>query len=204
MFSNTDFFFSPADGIVVYQQEVSPDDCIVDIKVKSYSLKLAMQDEHFEQQCLVIGIFMTMYDVHINRVPYAGYFSYKHLEPISTFNHPMLDVEHSLVEDLVVDHAKAGYLHHNQRVLNRVYSPDLQQHYYILQIADYDVDCVTRFNIGQNAPFAQNQRFSQIRFGSQVDLIVPLSERYQFELVQKTSTHVEAGMDPVIRVQRKG
>jgi phosphatidylserine decarboxylase len=203
MFSDDEYFFSPADGIIIYQREVQPTDCIVDIKGKAYSLRSAMQDDAFDQSCLVIGIFMTMYDVHINRLPYAGFLSYKQLDAISTFNRPMLDIEHSLVDHLTIDHSKADYLHSNQRMINRVYAPDLQQYYYVLQIADYDVDCITPFQLNQSAVVGQNQRFSQIRFGSQVDLIVPLSERYHWELVQETGAHVEGGLDPLVKIVRK-
>jgi phosphatidylserine decarboxylase len=202
MFSDDEYFFSPADGIIIYQREVQPADGIVDIKGKTYSLRSAMQDDAFDQPCFVIGIFMTMYDVHINRLPYAGCLSYKQLDAISTFNRPMLDIEHSLVDDLTIDHSKAEYLHSNQRMINRVYASDLRQYYYVLQIADYDVDCITPFQLNQNALVGQNQRFSQIRFGSQVDLIVPLAERYHWEPVQEMGAHVEAGIDPLIRIVR--
>jgi phosphatidylserine decarboxylase len=201
-FADDEYFFSPADGIIIYQREVHPADCIVDIKGKAYSLRLALQDDAFDQSCLVIGVFMTMYDVHINRLPYPGFLSYKQLDAISTFNRPMLDIEHRLVDDLTIDHSKADYLHTNQRVLNRVYAPDLHAYYYVLQIADYDVDCVTPFNLSQNAFVDQNDRFSQIRFGSQVDLIVPLSDRYTLHPLQEVGTHVEAGVDPLIKIGR--
>jgi len=203
MFCDPEYFFSPADGIIIYQREVQPTDCIVDIKGKAYSLRSAMQDDTFDQASLVIGVFMTMYDVHINRLPYAGFLSYRQLDAISTFNRPMLDIEHSLVDDLMIDHSKAEYLHSNQRMINRVYAPDLQQYYYVLQIADYDVDCIMPFQLNQNVVLGQNERFSQIRFGSQVDLIVPLSEWYHWEPVQETGTHVEAGVDPLIKIVRK-
>jgi phosphatidylserine decarboxylase len=203
VFSDCAYFFAPADGVVLYQRNVQPADCIVEIKGKVYSLRQAMQDETFDQECLVIGVFMTMYDVHINRLPYRGFLSYKQLDPLRTLNRPMLDVEHALVDDLTIDHDRADYLHTNQRVLNRVYAPDLGQYYYILQIADYDVDCVTPFNLRQNVPVAQNRRFSQIRFGSQVDLIVPICGRYRFQLMQTVGVHVEAGVDPLIRIVRK-
>ncbi len=201
-FTDEHYFFAPADGIIIYQREVHPADCIVDIKGKAYSLRLAMQDDAFDQRCLVIGIFMTMYDVHINRLPYAGFLSYKQLDAISTFNVPMLDIEHSLVDDLTIDPSKAEYLHSNQRMINRVYAPDLGQHYYLLQIADYDVACITPFIAKQNTHVRQNQRFSQIRFGSQVDLIVPLSDHLGLELMQETGMHVEAGVDPLVRIRR--
>jgi phosphatidylserine decarboxylase len=200
VFSDNSYFFSPADGIILYQRQVHPADCIVDIKGKAYSLRQAMHDETFDKECLVVGIFMTMYDVHINRLPYKGFVSYKQLDPLSTFNRPMLEVEHGLVDELVIDHNQADYLHTNQRILNRVYAPDLGEYYYVLQIADYDVDCITPFNLGQNVPIAQNHRFSQIRFGSQVDLIVPISDHYELEFVQTVGTHVEAGIDPLISI----
>lgn len=203
VFSDPDLFFSPADGVIIYQREVEPDACIVDIKGKSYSLRSAMQDESFTQPCLVVGVFMTMYDVHINRMPHAGFLSYKPLDPITTFNRPMLEIERGLVEDLMIDHNQAHYLHGNQRVLNRVYAPDLRQHYYMLQIADYDVDRITPFNLRQNVAISQNRRFSQIRFGSQVDLIIPLSNKYRFQTLHDVGTHVEAGVDPLVKIVRK-
>ena len=92
----------------------------------------------------------------------------------------MLGVEKSLLMDLSLSISSSGYLHNNQRMLNRVYAPGLRDYYYILQIADYDVNCIMPFRLKQNWPFMQNQRFSQIRYGSQVDLIIPLSERFRF------------------------
>ena len=53
-------------------------------------------------------------------------------------------------------------------MINQIYSPELSQSYYMLQIADYDVDCVTPFKLKQNYPVVQGQRFSQVRYGSQV------------------------------------
>jgi phosphatidylserine decarboxylase len=200
IYSNPGFFYSPADGIILYQVVVEPDEPIVEIKGTAYSLRDAMRDDSFDRPSLVIGIFMTFYDVHVNRVPYAGRLSYKELEPIDTYNYPMLAVEHDLLDELRVDPAQAGYLHNNQRVLNRVYSTELGQHYYILQIADYDVDCITPFELKQNQPFAQNQRFSQIRYGSQVDLIIPLSGHLQFAPIHETAMHVEAGVDVLVAV----
>lgn len=77
------------------------------------------------------------------------------------------------------------------------------QQYYVLQIADYDVDCIVPYRLKQNQPMAQGRRFSQVRYGSQVDLIVPLSSLFDFEPVEETGDHVEAGIDPVICVTEK-
>ena len=202
-YSDLSYFFSPADGIILYQHELRPDQCLVEIKGRSYSLCDAMRDRSYEAESLVIGIFMTFFDVHTNRIPYPGSISYTELEPVDTYNHPMLDVEKSILQDLRISPDSLDYLHHNQRVLSRIYSPHLAQEYYLLQIADYDVDCIVPYKLKQNQHVVQGQRFSQVRYGSQVELIVPLSSRFDFESVQDTGDHVEAGIDPVIRVREK-
>ena len=180
-----------------------PDEALVEIKGRAYSVRDALRDPDVTADCLVIGTFMTFYDVHVNRVPYPGQLSYKELDPIGTYNHPMLEVEKQLLESLRVPTETLEYLHHNQRVVNRIYSSELGGPYYVLQIADYDVDCVTPFDLKQNQAAGQGERFSMIRYGSQVDLIVPLSSRFDFELLQKTTSHVEAGVDPLIRLIQK-
>jgi len=202
-YSDLRYFFSPADGILLYQRTVQPDECILDIKGRPYSLRDALRDPAYDRESLVIGIFMTFYDVHVNRVPFPGRLSYKELDPLDTHNHPMLDVETGILEDLRVPTDALEYLHHNQRFVNRVDSVALGGPYFVLQIADYDVDCITPFSTRQNQRVGQCQRFSQIRYGSQVDLIVPLSDRYQLSTLQPTGTHVEAGVDPLIELKEE-
>ncbi len=202
-YSDLSYFFSPADGIIIYQKEVRPEEAIVEIKGKAYSLRDALRDKEFKSECLVIGIFMTFFDVHVNRIPYPGQLSYKELDPIDTYNHPMLDVEKNILQELRIPPETLEYLHHNQRMVNRIYSSELGQPYYVLQIADYDVDCITPFDLKQNQAAAQGERFSQVRYGSQVDLIVPLSSRFDFKTLRNDGDHIEAGIDPLIRITRK-
>jgi len=199
-YSDLSYFFSPADGIILYQREVDPDECIVEIKGRTYSLRDAMRDPHYDARSLVIGIFMTFFDVHINRIPYPGRLSYREADPIDTYHPPMLALEKSILQDLHISTDSMEYLQYNQRVLNRIYSVDLAQPYYLLQIADQDIDRITPFVLRQNQLLAQGQRFSQVRYGSQVDLIVPLSSEVAFEPVQETGDHVEAGIDPIIKL----
>ncbi|HEY9147864.1 MAG TPA: phosphatidylserine decarboxylase [Gammaproteobacteria bacterium] len=200
VYADTNFFFPPADGIVLYAKCVAPDEAIVDIKGRNFSLREAMRLPDFNQSALVVGIFMTFYDVHINRMPYAGRLSYRELATLGSSNLPMLQVEKALLEELAPYTHNADYLFSNQRVLNTITSLELGQRYYVLQIADYDVDCITPFRLAQNQVFAQNQRFSQIRYGSQVDLIIPLSARYDFTPLVEVGTHVEGCVDPLVRI----
>src|SRR5215471_4113584 len=199
-YSDVSYFFSPADGVILYQKTVKPEEPIVEIKGKAYTLRDALREPDYNQESLVIGIFMTFFDVHVNRIPYPGQLSYKELDPIDTFNHPMLDVEKSILDDLRIPTESLGYLHHNQRMVNRIYSTELGGPYYVLQIADYDVDCITPFDLKQNQAAAQGERFSMVGYGSKEDLIVPLSKRFKFDLLQESGCHVEAGIDPLIKL----
>ena len=202
-YSDAGFMFSPADGVIIYQREAAPDEPIVEIKGRSYTLRDALRDPTYDAPSLIIGIFMTFFDVHVNRIPYAGRLSYCELDPVETYNLPMLDVEKYILDELRIPNETLDYLHANQRMVNRVYSSDLGQPYYVLQIADYDVDCITPFRLKQNRAFGQGERFSQVRYGSQVDLIVPLSARFDFAAVQRTGVHVEAGLDPLVKITPK-
>jgi phosphatidylserine decarboxylase len=203
IYSDANYFFAPADGVIMYQKTVAPDEEILEIKGKPYSLRESMRNPAFDRDCLVIGIFMTFYDVHINRIPYTGTLTYEELDPIESFNLPMLSIEQSLLREARIDLGEAHYLHNNQRMLNTIYSSELGQEYYVLQIADYDVDSITPFKLQNNIPRMQNQRFSQIRFGSQVELIVPLSDRFSFTPTQNPNSHIEAGMDTLIQISEK-
>lgn len=203
IYSDNSYFFAPADGIILYNHVVKADESIIDIKGKAYSLQDAMRKEEYNKESLVIGIFMTFYDVHVNRIPYSGRLSYEELGTISSHNLPMLEVERNLVNVLKLNTDSAEYLFNNQRMLNTVFSMELKQEYYILQIADYDVHCITPFQLKQHRNFSQNQRFSFIRYGSQVDLIIPLSNQFDYTPLLNVGMHVEAGIDPVVKISRK-
>jgi len=199
-FTDAKYFFSPADGVILYQRIVAPDEPLVEIKGRDYTLRQALRKKGFSERCLVIGIFMTTYDVHINRIPYPGVLTFKPLPPLHTLNRPMLELEEDLVRGRGFVSGAADYLFTNQRTLNTVRVGPLGIDYHLLQIADYDVSAITTFDLRQPRPVFQNQRFSQIRFGSQVDLVVPLSDRFRYETLVPDSWHVEAGMDPLIRI----
>ncbi len=162
-----------------------------------------MQDFSYNKKSLVIGIFMTFYDVHINRMPSFGYLTYKHLDRIRSYNYPMLEIEDDLVDQLMMSPNKAEYLFYNQRVLNTIFAPAIKQKYHLIQFADYGVNMIVPFSSRQHQPFFQNRRFSKIRYGSQVELIIPISELYEFELLQTVGMHVEAGVDPLIKIVPK-
>ena len=199
---DNNYFYSPADGTILYQKVVLPGtpccENIVEIKGKNYTLQDVMGDKDYNKPSLVIGIFMSFYDVHINRIPYSGTIKYNRLEPIESTNKPMLAVEKDILNN-VINPNNMDYLKYNERVLNTIYNSSLDYTYYIVQIADEDVNVIAPFK-QQGDLCTQNERFSLIRWGSQVDLVLPIDNRYQFELLLKETMHINAGLDKLIKI----
>ena len=191
-------FYSPADGTILYQKFVLPNEQVLEIKGIDYTLQDVMGDKDYNTPSLVIGIFMSFYDVHINRIPYNGVIKYNHLEPIESTNKPMLAVEKDILNK-VINPNNMDYLKYNERMLNKIYNSFLDYTYYIVQIADEDVNVIAPFK-QQGDLCTQNERFSLIRWGSQVDLVLPLDKRFSFELLLKETMHVNAGLDKLIKI----
>lgn len=198
------YFYSPADGVILYQHILKPDEKLAEIKGIHYDLKDIMEDQEFDKTCLVIGIFMSYADVHINRIPYGGYLKYKLLSPTASYNRPMIFVEKNLFKNKIINAYKnMEYIKTNARMLNTIYNPNLDYKYYLTQIADDEVNVITPFTPEQNIWFNQNERFSLIRWGSQVELILPLDKRYKFSTMQLDHWHVEACVDKLVKIEKK-
>jgi len=104
-------FYSPADGTILYQKVVQPNEQVLEIKGIDYTIQDVMGDSEYNKPSLVIGIFMSFYDVHINRIPYGGVLKYKHMEPI-IFNLSEYMKSGAMLSCMVmhlnrVDHAKS-------------------------------------------------------------------------------------------------
>jgi len=199
-FIDYEHFYSPADGTILYQKFISdPSEPIVEIKGMNYTLQDVVGDDEYNKPSLVIGIFMSFYDVHINRIPYGGILKYKPLDAIQSMNKPMLAVEKDILRKKI-NPANMEYLKYNERMWNQIYVPSLNYTYYLIQIADEDVNVIAPFTNSQNDIFAQNERFSLIRWGSQVDLVLPLDDRFDFELCLDDAMHVNAGLDKLVKI----
>ena len=194
-------FYSPADGTILYQKVVKPGEAVVEIKGVNYTLQDVMCDEDYDKPSLVIGIFMSFYDVHINRIPYGGVLKYEHLEPIQSTNKPMLAIEKDILNQ-AINPNNLDYLKYNERMFNEIYVPSLNYKYYLIQIADEDVNVIAPFK-HQGDLCAQNERFSLIRWGSQVDLVLPLDDRFEFETLIDDAMHVNAGLDKLVKINQK-
>lgn len=201
---DSSLFYAPADGVILYQKEISNvDRDLIEVKGQMFTLDDLVFHTVKMEKALVIGIFMTFFDVHINRMPTKGFISRYNLPPIMTSNLPMLSVEKNLFtrKDGSTDFS---YLFANERVMNTVFMPDLDYRYYIMQMADEDVDCIVSYFEDEDQYYMQGDRFGCIRYGSQCDLILPLPLPFDFkyEFLLQPEYHVKAGIDPLIKLNR--
>jgi phosphatidylserine decarboxylase len=201
-------FYAPADGIILYQKEVNDKNRdLIEVKGQMFTLDDLLFNSVDVKKAIVTGIFMTFYDVHINRMPTKGFISRYDLPPIMTANLPMLSVEKNLfTKKRDRNNIDYRYLFANERVLNTVYVPEWDYKYYIIQMADEDVDCIVSYYPDEGQYYLQGDRFGCIRYGSQCDLILPLPlpENWNYDFLLQPEYHVKAGIDPLIRIYRFG
>ncbi len=189
-------FFSPADGIILFQKEVEADEAIIEVKGQFFTLKHLLQDKNFKDKALVISVFMTAYSVHYNRMPTSGYLTYECVDCLATNNLPMLAMEKDLLKG-IVNQDNADYLFYNERRISRVFSPKMDYEYYIVQTADSDVNNIVHYC--ENGDWLQQtNKFGVINFGSQCTLVLPLPMPFNYKLCQKDHVVVEAGVDALI------
>ena len=126
-------------------------------------IEKVFEDEYLKEDCLQISVFMSPYDIHINWFPFKGtvkYFKY----------HPG--------KHLVAWHPKSSKL--NERTSVCVQTED-HKLVMIRQIAGAVARRIVCYaNIHQKV--AQNDELGFIKFGSRVDLYIPLSAKPKVKL----------------------
>lgn len=190
-------FFSPADGILVFQKEVEATEPIVEVKGKFFTPQCLLDDFEYTNRSLIISVYMTSYSVHYNRMPTSGFITYGTLECLKTNNLPMLYFEKKILQN-IVDFNECEYLFYNERRVSTIYVPKMNYTYYIVQTADLDVNCITHF-VEQEDFVNQTNKFSLIHFGSQCTMILPLPAPFKYKLLLPDLTVVEAGVDALIQ-----
>lgn len=140
---------SPADGKVVVIEEVE-------------------ETEYFKDKRLLISIFMSIYDVHINWYPVAGNVTYAKYHPgkfLMAMN-PKSSEDNERTTTVIED--KNG-----KKVLFR-------------QIAGAVARRII-YNAKENKGVKQSAEMGFIRFGSRVDVFLPLGTKVEVELGQKVT-----------------
>jgi phosphatidylserine decarboxylase len=167
-----DVIVSPADGLVIYVRGTQPGHVPeADKKGRTSTLRELEGTTLSSAASVVIGIAMNLSDVHVNRAPIAG--------------------KVRLIEHV---HGTFGSLRNpdnvltNERVTTVIDHDGLQ--IALVQIASRLVRRIVTF-ASEGRELALGQRIGAIRFGSQVDLIIPA--RQDVRLTVQVGDKVIAG-----------
>lgn len=183
---------SPADGTVVYVRLVKPHQEVVTIK---QGLKARLQDivkEDLIYPKLSIGIFMSPFNVHYNRVPLAGRVAAVQHHPATPRNLSMFPMHWRLLLRRPPFYRHSRHIIQNERTVTRIESTykGEQVSYYIVQIAARSVNGIDSYvEVGEEV--SKGRIFGIIRIGSQVDLVLPY--RPDMELMVGPGDKVRAG-----------
>ncbi len=199
-----DFFFSPADGFVTLLGRFDPETDLIDVKGAQCSLNTLLGPANaIDVPAAACAIFMSFLDVHVNRTPSECVLTRSTQPSLRTLNRPMLFEEYDLLYDLKIKGSDMGFMADNDRVVNVCYVPYMRYTYYVVQIADSDVDCIVPLNPDLIHRFNQNERIGSIRWGSMCVLILPLCDRYKFRPTIRVKDHVCCCEDTLFSVESR-
>jgi phosphatidylserine decarboxylase len=189
---------SPADGTVVYVKKVAPGAEVVVIKEGLAATVRDIMREDFEQAKLVIGIFMSPFDVHYNRAPVDGTIGFVRRHPALGANVHMGEMHWRSVFDAAPRYSGSVHIVQNERAVTQFLGS-----YRGLPLACYVVQIGARTVNGIDSYFAPGSKigraatFGMIRIGSQVDLILPW--RDSFEVLVREGDRVVGGETLLVR-----
>ena len=185
---------SPADGTVVYVKKVAPGEDVVVIKQGVAARVTDLMHEDFGQSKLVIGIFMSPFDVHYNRAPIEGEIGFIRRYPALNGggNLSMGAMHWRTLLGLEPRYEGSMHIVQNERAVTQIRGDYAGSPLpcYVVQIGALTVNGIDSYF----APGARVQRgatFGMIRIGSQVDLVVPWRE--SFDVRVKPGDRVVAG-----------
>jgi phosphatidylserine decarboxylase len=176
--SDDDVIVSPADGVVIYvlpsEQGVLP---VATKKGRKYSLVELTKTPLREENAVVIGISMSFLDVHVNRAPFRG--------QVTLLRH--FPGQFGSLRDTEM-------IFENERATTVIEGNKIQVA--VVQIASRLVRQIVPF-ISEGQQVTLGQRIGLIRFGSQVDLVLPARE--DLHITVQPGQRIRAGESVIAR-----
>lgn len=174
---------SPADGRVIYVNTALDGTVPFSMKQgKTFPIDDFVRADVFPQAVTLIGISMNFLDVHINRAPISG--RVKLLRRI---------------QGVFLSLKRKTALLQNERMLTVVENGALRVG--VVQIASRLVRSIVSF-VGEGQAITRGQRIGTIRFGSQVDLILPVTPL--LKILVKVGDKVRAGESILAMIEEPG
>ncbi|HZZ91385.1 MAG TPA: phosphatidylserine decarboxylase [Usitatibacter sp.] len=165
---------SAADGVVVYVKRVEPGEDVFTIKegVPAKVRDIAREDDGTAK--LVVGVFMSPFDIHYNRAPLEGRVASFRRYPAAPENLDMGEMQWRTLTNRPPLYRDSVHIVQNERAVTRIDGTWHAQplSVYVVQIGARTVHGIDSFvRVGDRV--ARGQTFGMIRIGSQVDLVIP-------------------------------
>lgn len=165
---------SPADGTVVYVKTVEPEEEVIVIKQGMAAQIKDIVRQDMDSRKVLIGIFMSPFNVHYNRAPLAGKVEQITHYPAKTANRHMGPMHFRTLFNRPPFYQDSVHILENERTVTRMEGPfkGAAISCYVVQIAGKSVSGIDSY-IPEGHEVGKGQIFGMIRIGSQVDLVVP-------------------------------
>ena len=183
---------SPADGTVVYVKQVPAHAPVISVK---HHRALSIADivkEDLNEIKVLIGVFMSPFDVHYNRAPLSGQVEFIHHHPAVLKNHHMGSMHWRSILRRHPIYEHSSHLIHNERTVTQIsglFKGDPLS-CYVVQIAGGSVRGIESW-VDAGHRVERGQVFGMIRVGSQVDLVVTWKQAMSIKV--KPGDRVVAG-----------
>lgn len=191
-------FVSPADGSVVYVQRVRPGEPVVVIKEGLAATVSDLLREDAAGAKIVVGIFMSPFDVHFNRSPADGTIAFVRRHGSIGGNRHMGAMHWRTMLGLEPRYAGSEHIVANERTVTgiEVRWKDEALRLYLVQIGALTVNGIDSY-LAPGDRVERGQVFGMIRIGSQVDLVVPWRDGMDVRV--RPGDRVRAGESILVR-----
>lgn len=174
---------SPADGTVVYVKVVPPEEDVIVIKRGLQANVSDILREDLPSTKILIGIFMSPFDVHYNRAPISGQVQFVRHHPAIRGNLHMSSMHFRTVFGQMPLYRNSLHIVQNERTVTRIEGRHKGRELscYVVQIAGGSVRGIDSY-VQAGHWVDRGTVFGMIRVGSQVDLIIPGRDDLQIQV----------------------
>jgi phosphatidylserine decarboxylase len=188
---------APADGVVIYIKEIiNNKEVPITIKKGKKIFINELMDDSENKYNLVIGIFMTPFSVHYNRIPFTGKVI-KNFHRSTKGNKTMLKAFLNLIFNIKPFTENSDYILENERNTISLRAEKIDGA--VVQIASTWIDNIKNLPIKIGQYVDKGYKFGMIRMGSQCDLY--LNIKSNFKILVKERSYVKAGSSVLIEVE---
>lgn len=164
---------SPADGRIVYVRKVKAQEPVLSTKRnKSIGLSDILREDT-DGERLLVGVFMSPFNVHVNRMPLRGTIECVTHYPAIHKNHNMGSMHWRTLIGRLPFYENSPHLITNERTVTRIKGSFCGEPIscYVNQIAGGSVRGIESF-VRPGSVLAKGDAFGRIKIGSQVDTVI--------------------------------